>query len=120
VVFDPEDFGHGTLHGLAALRDLSRASNDDKSQPPAHHVTNVIVTGLEGHTVRARSKALPVMPGGTSGTAVHENVIRRDEHRRRISHRKVIARTALRRSNARNILIRAPCPLASDRRQRRS
>ena len=94
VVFDLEDFGFGTLHGLAALRDLSRASEDDKSQPLAHHVTNIIVTGREEDTVRARSKALAVMPDGTSGTAVYEDVVRRDEHGWRISHRKVVKRAA--------------------------
>jgi 3-phenylpropionate/cinnamic acid dioxygenase small subunit len=95
VVFDLEDFGHGTLRGLAALRDLSRASDDDKSQPLAHHVTNIIiVTGLNGDTARARSKALAVMPDGTSGTAVYEDTVRRDEKGWRISHRKVVARAA--------------------------
>jgi 3-phenylpropionate/cinnamic acid dioxygenase small subunit len=92
VVFDLEDFGYGTLHGLAALRDLSRASEDDESQPLAHHVTNIIVTGLEDDTVRARSKGLAVMPDGTSGTAVYEDIVRRDKHGWRISHRKVVAR----------------------------
>lgn len=92
AVLDLEDFGYGTLHGLAALRDLSRASQDDKGQPLGHHVTNIIVTGRDGESVRARSKALAVMPDGTSGTAVYEDLLRRDEHGWRILHRKVVAR----------------------------
>jgi 3-phenylpropionate/cinnamic acid dioxygenase small subunit len=92
AILDLEDFGYGTLHGLAALRDLSRASQDDKGQPLAHHVTNIIVTGRDGETVRARSKALAVMPDGTSGTAVYEDTLRREGHGWRISHRRIVAR----------------------------
>jgi hypothetical protein len=94
AVLDLEDFGYGTLHGLAALRDLSRASQDDKGQPLAHHVTNIAVTGQDGETARARSKALAVMPDGTTGTAVYEDILRREGHGWRISHRKVVARPA--------------------------
>lgn len=92
AVLDLEDFGYGTLHGLAALRDLSHASQDDKGQPLAHHVTNITVTGRDGETARARSKALAVMPDGTSGSATYEDILRRDKHGWRISHRKVVAR----------------------------
>jgi 3-phenylpropionate/cinnamic acid dioxygenase small subunit len=92
TVLDLEDFGYGTLRGLAALRELSLASQDDKGQPLGHHVTNILITGHDGQTARARSKALAVMRDGTSGTAVYEDVLRRDEHRWRISHRKVVAR----------------------------
>ena len=92
AVLDLDDFGYGTLHGLAALRDLSRASQDDKGQPLAHHVTNIVVTGRDGDTARARSKALAVMRDGTSGTAVYEDTLRRDKNGWRISHRKIVAR----------------------------
>jgi 3-phenylpropionate/cinnamic acid dioxygenase small subunit len=94
AVLDLEDFGYGTLHGLAALRDLSRASQDDETQPLAHHVSNTIVTGRDGETARARSKALAVMADGTSGTAVYEDTLRQDKGGWRISHRKVVARPA--------------------------
>ncbi len=94
AVLDLEDFGYGTLHGLAALRDLSRASQDDKGQPAGHHVTNIIITGRDGESARARSKALAVMPDGTSGTAEYEDTLRPGKHGWRISHRKVVARPA--------------------------
>lgn len=94
VVFDLEDFGYGTLHGLRAIRDLSRASQDDNGQPLGHHTTNTVVVGGDGAGVRARSKGLAVMPDGTSGTAVYEDTLRRDGDRWRISHRKVVARPA--------------------------
>ena len=89
VVFDLEDFGYGTLHGLQAIRDLSRASQADKGQPIGHHTTNIIVVGQDGEGVRVRSKGLAVMADGTSGTAVYEDVLRREERGWRISHRKV-------------------------------
>jgi 3-phenylpropionate/cinnamic acid dioxygenase small subunit len=94
AVLDLEDYGYGTLHGLQAIRDLSRGSQDDKSQPLAHHTTNIIVTGQDGDRVRARSKGLAVMADGTSGTAVYEDTLRHDKHGWRISHRKIVAPTA--------------------------
>jgi hypothetical protein len=96
AVLDLEDFGYGTLQGLQAILDLSRGSQDDKGQPLGHHATNIIVIGQDeaGEGVRARSKALAVMADGTSGTAVYEDTLRREEHGWRISHRKVVARAA--------------------------
>ena len=96
AVLDLEDFGYGTLHGLQAILDLSRGSQDDKGQPLGHHATNIIVIGQDkaGEGVRARSKALAVMADGTSGTAVYEDTLRREAHGWRISRRKVVARAA--------------------------
>lgn len=92
AVLDLEDFGYGTLHGLAALRDLSGASQDDKRQPLGHHVTNIIITGRDGDTAKARSKALAVMPDGSTGTAEYQDTLQRGQQGWRISHRKVTAR----------------------------
>jgi 3-phenylpropionate/cinnamic acid dioxygenase small subunit len=94
AVLDLEEFGYGSLHGLGAIRDLCRGSQDDEGQPLGHHVTNIIVTGQDGEGVRARSKGLAVMADGTSGTAVYEDVLRREERGWRISHRRVVARAA--------------------------
>ena len=94
AVLDLEDFGYGTLHGLQAIKDLSRGSQDDKGQPLGHHATNIIVVGQDGEGVRARSKAVAVMADGTSGTAVYEDTLRRGDHGWRIIRRKVVARTA--------------------------
>jgi 3-phenylpropionate/cinnamic acid dioxygenase small subunit len=94
AVLDLEDFGYGTLHGLEAIKDLSRGSQDDKGQPLGHHATNIIVVGQDGEGVRARSKAVAVMADGTSGTAVYEDTLRQGDHGWRIIRRKVVARTA--------------------------
>jgi 3-phenylpropionate/cinnamic acid dioxygenase small subunit len=92
AVLDLEDFGYGTLHGLQAIRSLSRGSQDDNGQPLGHHATNIIVVGQDEEGVRARSKALAVMADGTSGTAVYEDTLRREERGWRISRRKVVSR----------------------------
>jgi 3-phenylpropionate/cinnamic acid dioxygenase small subunit len=94
AVLDLEDFGYGTLHGLQAIKDLSRGSQDDKGQPLGHHATNIVVVGPDGDGVRVRSKALAVMADGTSGTAVYEDTVHRGDHGWRISRRKVVARAA--------------------------
>jgi SnoaL-like domain len=94
AILDLEDFGYGTLHGLQAIKDLSRGNQDDKSQPLGHHATNIIIVGQDGEGVRARSKALAVAADGTTGTAVYEDIFRRGAHGWRISRRKVIARKA--------------------------
>lgn len=94
VVLDLEDFGYGTLHGLQAIKDLSRASQDDKTQPLGHHATNVIIIGQDSEGVRARSKALAVAAEGTAGTAVYEDLFQRGANGWRISRRKVVARKA--------------------------
>lgn len=92
VVFDLTDYGYGTLHGMQAMQDLVRGNRDDATQPLGHHVTNTVIVSQDGGRVRARSKALAVAGDGTTGSAVYEDVLRRDAQGWRISYRKVIAR----------------------------
>ncbi len=90
LVFDLEDFGHGTLHGLQALRELATSQQNDPGQPLGHHVTNIVLTGRDGDRVRARSKGLSVMADGASGTVVYEDTLRREPQGWRICHRKIL------------------------------
>lgn len=92
VVFDVTDYGYGTLHGMRAMQDLVRDTRDDAAQPLGHHVTNTVIVGQDGERVRARSKGLSVAGDGTGGSAVYEDVLRRDAQGWRISYRKVTAR----------------------------
>lgn len=92
VDFDVRDYGYGTLHGLQAMQDLVRGNRDDAAQPLGHHVTNTVIVGQDGSRVRARSKVLTVASDGTSGSAVYEDVLRREAQGWRISYRKVVAR----------------------------
>ncbi|MCX4098876.1 nuclear transport factor 2 family protein [Nocardia sp. alder85J] len=92
VVMDVGDFGLGTVRGLAAMRELWSATVDDAGQPLGHHVTNIVVVGREGASVRTRSKGLAVGAGGTAGSCVYEDVLRREPQGWRIEYRKVVAR----------------------------
>jgi 3-phenylpropionate/cinnamic acid dioxygenase small subunit len=92
VVFDVTDYGYGTLHGLQAMQELVRSSRDDTNQPLGHHVTNIVIVGQDDGRVRAHSKAIAVAVDGTSGSAVYEDVLRRETQGWRISYRKVVAR----------------------------
>ncbi len=93
VVFDLTDYGYGTLHGMQAMQDLVRGNSDaPAAQPLGHHVTNTVIVGQDGERVSARSKALSVAGDGTSGSAVYEDVLRRDAQGWRISYRKATAR----------------------------
>jgi SnoaL-like domain len=90
VVYDLEDFGIGTLHGIAAIRDAAVAVGE--RNPLAHHVTNVVVTASDGDTVRVLSKGLAVNVDGSAGSVVYADVIRRESAGWRICNRKVKAR----------------------------
>ncbi|MQY18718.1 nuclear transport factor 2 family protein [Nocardia macrotermitis] len=92
LVLDLEDFGLGTIEGLAALRELARTNQDDPAQPLGHHVTNIVVVARDGDLVRARSKGLSVHADGTSGTVVYEDTLRREPQGWRICHRRIFAR----------------------------
>ncbi|RMI31370.1 nuclear transport factor 2 family protein [Nocardia stercoris] len=92
VIFDLEDFGYGTLRGLAALRALAEGSQDDEGQPLGHHVTNIVVVGAHGDQAQTRAKALAVNADGTTGTAVYEDRLRRADQGWRIYYRRVVAR----------------------------
>ena len=90
VVYDLADFGLGSLEGVAAIRGVALAMGE--ANPVGHHVTNVILTAVNGDTVRGRSKGIGINADGTSGSVVYEDTFRREEHGWRISHRKVVAR----------------------------
>ncbi|MBF6175356.1 nuclear transport factor 2 family protein [Nocardia blacklockiae] len=94
LVMDLEDFGLGSVRGLAALRKLCRDNENDPTQPLGHHVTNIVVLAPGGDRVRARSKGLSVHADGSSGTVVYEDALRREPQGWRIFHRKVVARRA--------------------------
>jgi ketosteroid isomerase-like protein len=90
VVYDLEDFGLGTLHGIDAIRDAAIAVG--ARNPLAHHVTNVVIAGVDGDSVRVLSKGLAVNADGSAGSVVYADVIRREGAGWRIRTRKVTAR----------------------------
>lgn len=92
VTYDVADFGLGSLHGLAAIREAALALGDNN--PVGHHVTNIVITGIDDHSARVRSKGIGIMADGTTGSAVYDDVVTRLTDGWRISHRKVTARRA--------------------------
>ncbi|HEY2795681.1 MAG TPA: nuclear transport factor 2 family protein [Micromonosporaceae bacterium] len=92
VVYDVTAFGADRLIGPAAVADAGRALGD--RNPLAHHVTNIIVTSIEGDTACVRSKGLGVMADGTTGSVVYDDELRRTADGWRIAVRRVLPRRA--------------------------
>ncbi|CAO5157469.1 Ketosteroid isomerase-like protein [Frankia sp. AiPs1] len=92
VTYDVSDFGYGTLVGVAAIRAAALAVGE--ANPVGHHVTNLVLDEQPGGEVHARSKGIGVHADGTTVSVTHDDVVVRDDHGWRISHRKITARQA--------------------------
>jgi 3-phenylpropionate/cinnamic acid dioxygenase small subunit len=90
VTYDLADFGQGSLQGIPAIRQAALTMG--AANPVGHHVTNAVLTGVDADLVHARSKGIGIRADGTCGSVVYEDIIRREAHGWRISHRKVLAR----------------------------
>jgi hypothetical protein len=90
VVYDVTDLGGTTIEGLADIEAVSRRLGD--GNPVGHHVTNVVVTSLDGDTARVLSKGLGVARDGSVGSVVYEDEAARTERGWRIGRRTVRAR----------------------------
>lgn len=92
VVYDLTDFGMAPLHGIDEIR---RATLElGAANPVAHHVTNLIITGVDGDCVRTRCKAIAVNADGSCGSSTYIDTLRREDGGWRLSHRVVLARRA--------------------------
>ncbi|MFI9508288.1 nuclear transport factor 2 family protein [Nocardia sp. NPDC052566] len=91
VIYDLTDFGAGVLQGIPALRAAADALGD--ANPVGHHVTNVIVTEIDGAIV-VRSKGIGVNADGTCASVVYRDVVVSTGNGWRIAHRTVTARRA--------------------------
>ncbi|QUQ62618.1 nuclear transport factor 2 family protein [Kutzneria sp. CA-103260] len=90
VVYDVTDFGLGSLHGPAAVRDAALALGP--ANPVGHHVTNIVITPVDEVTAAVQSKGIGIMAGGTVGSAVYDDVVTHGPNGWKISRRKVTAR----------------------------
>ena len=90
VVYDMGD--RGSLHGTAALREAALALG--AANPVGHHVTNIVITGIDDHSARVQSKGIGIKADGTAGSVVYHDTVTRRADGWKISHRKVIARRA--------------------------
>lgn len=90
VVYDVTDVGMKPLHGIDEIR---RATLElGAANPVAHHVTNIIITSVDGDCVKTRCKAIVVKTDGSCGSATYVDTLRRENGRWRLSHRTVLAR----------------------------
>lgn len=92
VTYDVTDLGFGTLHGRAALREAALALG--QANPVGHHVTNIVITPLDDHSARVRSKGIGIMASGTAGSAVYDDLVTRHPDGWKIHRRTVTARRA--------------------------
>ncbi len=92
VTYDLGDFGLGILQGIDAIRNAAIAMGD--RNPVGHHVTNIILTEVDGQVVRVRSKGIGIQADGSSGSVVYDDIVKRTATGWRITHRKVSARRA--------------------------
>lgn len=92
VTYDLDDFGLGSLHGTAAMREAALALGD--ANPVGHHVTNIVITPIDDRSARVRSKGIGIRADGTAGSVVYDDVVTRLPEGWKIRHRKVTARRA--------------------------
>jgi hypothetical protein len=90
VTYDLGDFGLGSVRGIAALREVTEGPGVD--HPVGHHVTNVVITGIDDRSARVRSKGIGIKADGSAGSVVYDDVVTRGATGWKISYRKVSAR----------------------------
>jgi ketosteroid isomerase-like protein len=94
VTYDVTGFGFGALHGAAAIREAALALGD--ANPVGHHVTNIVITAIDGRSARARSKGIGIAADGTAGSVTYDDIVTHGPDGWKISHRTVTPRrTAL-------------------------
>jgi 3-phenylpropionate/cinnamic acid dioxygenase small subunit len=89
AVYDVSALGQGVLHGVPEFRALSETFADDERNPVAHHVTNVVVTTVDGDRAAVRSKGLGVLADGRTGSVVYDDEVVRTADGWRIAARCV-------------------------------
>src|ERR1044072_7290557 len=92
VTYDVSDFALGPLRGIEAIREAALALGE--ANPVGHHVTNIVITGIDDRSAQVRSKGIGIKADGTAGSVVYEDMVPRRPGGWKISYRKVIARRA--------------------------
>jgi ketosteroid isomerase-like protein len=92
VTYDLDDFGLGSLHGTAVLREAALALGD--ANPVGHHVTNIVITRIDDRSAQVQSKGIGIKADGTAGSVVYHDIVTRRPDGWKISYRKVTARRA--------------------------
>jgi 3-phenylpropionate/cinnamic acid dioxygenase small subunit len=87
VTYDTTALGGNVIVGLARLRDAAIAMGD--RNPVGHHVTNIVVTEVDGDRASAISKGIGIMADGSCGSVTYHDTLIRNGHAWRITHRRV-------------------------------
>jgi ketosteroid isomerase-like protein len=90
VVYDVSAYGQGLLHGIDEIAHAARSLGD--ANPLAHHVTNVVIVGVDDGTVRVVSKGIGVRRDGSTGSVTYHDEVRHEAAGWRIAKRRVIPR----------------------------
>jgi ketosteroid isomerase-like protein len=92
VTYDLGDFGLGSRHGAAAIREAAVAMG--QANPVGHHVTNIVITRIDDRSARVQSKGIGIKADGTAGSVTYDDIVTRQPGGWKISYRKVTARRA--------------------------
>lgn len=92
VTYDLDDFGRGSLHGTAVMREAALAWGD--ANPVGHHVTNIVITRIDDRSARVQSKGIGIKTDGTTGSVVYDDIVTRQPDGWKISYRKVTGKRA--------------------------
>jgi ketosteroid isomerase-like protein len=92
VTYDLHDFGLGSLHGPAAMREATLAVGE--AHPVGHHVTNIVITPVDDRSARVRSKGIGIRADGTAGSVAYDDIVTRRPDGWKISYRRATARRA--------------------------
>jgi hypothetical protein len=73
VTYDLGDFGHGSLHGTAEMREAALALGS--ANPVGHHVANVVINEIDDRSARVQSKGIGVKADGTADSVVYDDIV---------------------------------------------
>jgi ketosteroid isomerase-like protein len=92
ATYDLDDFGLGSLHGTAAMREAALTLGD--ANPVGHHVTNIVITSIDDRSARVQSKGIGIKADGTAGSVAYDDIVTRQPGGWKIGYRKVTAKRA--------------------------
>jgi hypothetical protein len=87
VIYDTTDVGGNVMVGREELRRAAIALGE--RNPVGHHVTNIVVTAVDGDRAGAVSKFIAVMADGSCGSGTYEDTLGRTPQGWRITHRRI-------------------------------
>jgi hypothetical protein len=91
VTYDMTGLGGGVITGLRTLREAADAMGD--RNPVGHHVTNIVVTEVDGDRASAVSKGIGIMADGSCGSVTYHDTLARTGDGWRITHRRLFKPT---------------------------